>query len=264
MPEPRAEAGVKAGAGARVTSRRFFSVPADTLAPRLIGTRLVRVLDDGTRLSGLIVETEAYLGVTDRAAHSFGGRRTARNEAMYHHPGTSYVYFTYGMHFCVNVVCGRVGEPTAVLLRALAPSEGVDRMAALRGLDAADPRAAAGLCRGPGNLCRAMAIDRSLNFVDLTVHPSLWIERTAVRGWAAGASLPGELRGVSVMTGPRIGISSAGEPWVSAPLRWFVAGHPCVSGPRAVRGARQTGQAGRRTKAAREPAKGLRRPEASG
>ena len=94
-------------------SRRDFSAGSVEIAQRLIGSTLVRILDDGTRLSGVIVETEAYLGVEDAAAHSFGGRRTARNEAMYAVGGTSYVYFTYGMHHCVNVVCGGIDEPVA-------------------------------------------------------------------------------------------------------------------------------------------------------
>src|SRR5690349_21341655 len=89
-------------------SRSFYSTGSAQLAQRLIGQRLVRVLDGGTRLAGIIVETEAYVGVKDRAAHSFGGRRTPRNEAMYQQAGTAYVYFTYGMHFCMNVVCGEV------------------------------------------------------------------------------------------------------------------------------------------------------------
>ncbi len=230
----------RASAGWETPSRRFFSVPADVLAPRLIGSRLVRMLEDGTRLSGIIVETEAYLGVRDRAAHSFGGRRTERVEAMYAAAGTSYVYFTSGMHFCMNVVCGKIGEPTAVLLRALVPDEGVERMAEHRGLHVADAKGAAALCRGPGNLCRAMGIDRRLNFIDLTVHPGLWIERIAVRKRRGPVgSLPAGIDVGNVQRGPRIGVESAGPEWAGAVLRWFVAGHPSVSGRRGVR---QVGQ----------------------
>ena len=108
-------------------SRRDFGAGSVEIAQRLIGSTLVRILDDGERLSGMIVETEAYLGVEDAAAHSFGGRRTARNEAMYAVGGTAYVYFTYGMHHCVNVVCGGIDEPVAVLIRALEPMEGMER-----------------------------------------------------------------------------------------------------------------------------------------
>src|SRR4051812_10784941 len=91
--------------------RPFFATDPVTLAPRLLGQRLVRTLDDGTRLAGIIVEVEAYLGIPDRAAHPFRGRRTPRTEAMYAKPGTAYVYFTYGSHYCMNIVCGRLNEP---------------------------------------------------------------------------------------------------------------------------------------------------------
>ncbi|MBS0196656.1 MAG: DNA-3-methyladenine glycosylase [Planctomycetes bacterium] len=206
-------------------NRRFFATDAATLAKRLIGCRLVRVLSDGERLSGVIVETEAYLGVQDRASHAFGGRRTARNEAMYSPPGTSYVYFTYGMHFCMNVVCGAVDEPAAVLLRALEPSEGLARMRLFRATPSRPAPADTDLCSGPGNLCRALAIDRALNGVDLVESDQIWVERGGF----------GRLR---LETSPRIGIPNAGE-WVDKPLRWFVAGHPHVSAGAAARSGEQ-------------------------
>src|SRR5262249_30706689 len=117
---------------ARRWKREDYARPAEELARALLGTTLVRVLDDGTRLAGRIVETEAYLGVEDRAAHSFGGRRTPRNEPMYGKPGMSYIYFTYGMHHCFNIVCGEVDEPVAVLLRGIEPTEGLEVMRRLR------------------------------------------------------------------------------------------------------------------------------------
>ena len=95
-----------------------FERDSATVARRLLGQRLVRIVD-GQRLAGTIVEVEAYLGEVDRAAHSFGGRRTQRNESMYLAGGHAYVYFIYGMHFCMNVVCGRVDQPIAVLLLSL-------------------------------------------------------------------------------------------------------------------------------------------------
>src|SRR5690606_26066686 len=107
---------------------RDYATDSIALARRLLGCRLVRVLDDGVRLTGVIVETEAYCGAADLASHAVGGRRTARNEAMYAKAGTSYVYFTYGMHFCFNVVCGEVDVPLAVLVRALEPVEGIGEM----------------------------------------------------------------------------------------------------------------------------------------
>lgn len=199
--------------------RGFFRADAVSLARRLLGMRLVRVLEDGARLAGAIVETEAYCGVEDRACHSFGGRRTPRNDAMYARPGTAYVYFTYGMHHCFNVVCGREDEPVAVLIRALEPAEGIERMRRARQSQRSktplDDRA---LTSGPARLCQALSIDRTLNGVDLARSGALWIER--------GVGVPtgrGRIR-----TGPRIGVSSAGD-WALRPLRFWVADSPWVS-----------------------------------
>lgn len=192
-------------------TRRFFARNADELARRLLGQRLVRMLEDGTRLSGLIVETEAYLGITDRAAHSFGGRRTARVEPMYARPGTSYVYFTYGMHHCFNVVCGQVGEPVAVLIRALEPEEGIEAMRQHRG-------ASRDLCRGPARLCEALQIDRGLDAIDLATDPRLFIELARKR----------PMERDRLVNTPRIGIAYAGA-WARRRLRWHIAGHPDVS-----------------------------------
>lgn len=200
------------GGGVRLT-REDYSTDARTLAQRLLGMTLVRKVG-GVRRAGVIVETEAYLGVEDEAAHSYRGRRTARTEPMYAQPGTAYVYFTYGMHHCMNVVCGAVGEPCAVLLRALEPVEGVDAMFAQR----AKARRKRDLCSGPAKLCAALEIDRALSGVDLCAHGSLWIERGAnaeERGWAIG-------------NGARIGIGYAGA-WVEKPLRWWVEGDEHVS-----------------------------------
>ena len=108
--------------------RRFFLRDPVTLAKVLLGRVLTRVLDDGAVLSGRVVEVEAYLGIPDRAAHTFGGRKTPRNRSMWLDGGHAYVYFTYGMHHCMNVVSDREGTPTACLIRALEPLEGLDRM----------------------------------------------------------------------------------------------------------------------------------------
>jgi DNA-3-methyladenine glycosylase len=197
--------------------RSFYATGSVPLAKRLIGQKLVRVLDDGTRLAGIIVETEAYLGVKDRAAHSFGGRRTARNEAMYRQPGTTYVYFTYGMHFCMNVVCGEVGEPVAVLIRALEPLEGIDRMRENRSRRARRTTLKdRDLCSGPGRLCEALAIDRALNGEDLVKSQVLHLE--AGRSYRAG----------SLVRTTRVGVASALE-WAHRPLRWYLKGSEHVS-----------------------------------
>lgn len=205
-------------AGAKRWRRSDFRAGSAELAPRLIGCTLVRILDDGTRLAGIIVETEAYLGVEDAAAHSFGGRRTARNEAMYARPGTAYVYFTYGMHHCVNVVCGEVDEPVAVLIRALEPVAGAERMAEHRSAKRSSPSdlRANDLCSGPGKLCQALAIDRDLNGEDLVASARLLIERRSPR------------HRVELATGPRIGVAYAGE-WAHKPLRWWARENEHVS-----------------------------------
>lgn len=196
-----------------VLSRAFFARDAARLAPALLGRRLVRVTPEGQRLAGVIVETEAYVGIQDRASHAFGGRRTTRNESMYARPGTAYVYFTYGMHHCVNVVCAEAGDPQAVLIRAIRPEEGVHAMRALRETRGV-VRTERDLGSGPGKLCRAMAIGRELDGLDLCAGADLWIE--------AG---PGVGR---VSAGPRIGLGAVGK-WKSRRLRWWERGCPFVS-----------------------------------
>ena len=157
--------------------RRLLNQPAAELAADLLGSTLARRLPSGLILRGRIVETEAYVGVRDRASHAFGGRRTPRNEAMYAKPGTAYVYFTYGMHFCFNVVCGAKGDPQAALIRAVEPLEGIEEMRRLRGFgSAASDRL---IASGPARLCQAFAIDRELNAVDLVTSDTLWLELPA-------------------------------------------------------------------------------------
>ncbi len=209
---------------ARLTDRRWFRRSPERLARDLLGVVLVRVLDDGTRLAGRIVETEAYLGVEDRAAHSFGGHRSQRNESMYARAGTAYVYFTYGMHHCFNVVCGDVDEPVAVLVRAIEPVEGLEQMRVHRSTrQRRTPLAASDLCSGPGKLCQALAIDRSLDGEDMCTSGRLFLERSARVGSGVGPIETGRI-GVS----PRIGVASAGE-WARKPLRWFCTDSPHVS-----------------------------------
>ncbi len=191
-------------------SRDFFARPAAELAPALLGARLVRILDDGTRLSGVIVETEAYVGVKDRASHAFGARRTTRNESMYAEPGTAYVYFTYGMHWCFNVGCAARDVPEAVLIRALDPREGLAEMRSLRGgVRDVD------LCRGPARLCRALAIDREFDGVDLATSERLWLE---------GGQHPAR-----IVRTARIGVGYAGA-WARRRLRFIESGSSFVSG----------------------------------
>jgi DNA-3-methyladenine glycosylase len=185
------------------------------LARELLGQRLVRVLH-GRRISGLIVETEAYLGIPDRAAHTYGGRRTPRNASMWCDGGTAYVYFTYGMHHCLNVVAGLPQDPVAVLLRALEPEEGLSVMRVNR----PNARRDRDLCSGPAKLCQALAIDRSLDGTDLPRSHDLWIERARTH------ALPRR----AVARTPRIGIAYAGI-WAHRPLRFYLRDNVHVSRP---------------------------------
>lgn len=199
------------------------SATAEPLARSLLGRYLVRALPDGDVLVLRIVETEAYLGHVDPAAHTYGDRRTSRTDTMYLAGGHAYVYLIYGMHHCLNVVSGPEGVGEAVLIRAGAPVAGVDRMTRLRGLAGTNGRAVrpGDLAGGPGRLCQALAIDRSLDRVNLTDPQSpLWL--------AVGEPEPDEGK---IARGPRIGIGYSGEA-VHWPLRFALRGHPEMSRPR--------------------------------
>ncbi len=142
-------------------SRVFYQRGAGELAPLLLGKLLCRETPQGLS-AGMIVETEAYCGPEDDAAHSFGGRRTPRTEAMFGPPGCAYIFRIYGMHCCFNVVAGREGQPQAVLIRALEPVEGLALMEKRRGT-----RDALQLCSGPGKLCQALEIGMGQYGLDL-------------------------------------------------------------------------------------------------
>src|SRR5919107_497543 len=170
---------------------RDFYLRRDTVsvARDLLGKLLVVPDLDGRRVSGMIVETEAYLGVEDRAAHSYGGRRTRRTETMYAEGGAAYVFFVYGMHHQFNVVTGPEGQPHAVLVRAVEPEEGVELMKERRPV-----RKERELTSGPGKLCRALGLDLSFDGEDLTRGGRAWLEETGVK-----------LKPDEIASGPRIG-----------------------------------------------------------
>ena len=151
--------------------RAFYERDSATVARALLGQRVVRVLDD-QRVSGLICETEAYGGADDQASHAY--RRTPRSAIMYGPPGYAYVYFIYGMHFCLNAVTEADGQPGAVLIRAIAPDEGIAIMRSRRGR--VSERSERGLTDGPGKLCQALGIARAQNGIDLTASAELFIE----------------------------------------------------------------------------------------
>lgn len=195
----------------------FYSQGARLVAQALLGQRLVRLLN-GRRLSGIIVETEAYCDhptEPDLACHgdrANNGRPTARSAVMFGTAGHAYVYFTYGMHWMFNVVTGETGQANAVLIRALEPVEGFEVMVERR------KRPFAELTNGPAKLAQALAIDKSLNGANLCTPGSvIWIE-------PAQPVAPG-----SIAQGPRIGLGQTPEPWYSIPWRYWLEGNRFVS-----------------------------------
>lgn len=199
-------------------TRKFFRRDPVTLAKALLGQVLVRVLDDGTRLAGRIVEVEAYLGAVDAAAHTYRGRNTERVRSMYLDAGHAYVYFTYGMHHCMNISADAAGVPTACLIRALEPLENTDKMHVNRTATLASLRTLVDtlLCSGPARLTEALAISRKLDGVDLVTSEQLFLER--------GPAIPE----AQIVAARRIGVDYAG-PWARKPLRFYITGNPHVS-----------------------------------
>jgi DNA-3-methyladenine glycosylase len=200
-----------------IVPRKFYLRPPDVVARALLGKLVVRRYE-GERLVGRIVEVEAYFGFDDPASHSFPGK-TARNAVLFGPPGFAYVYFIYGMYYCLNISCEPEGQPGGLLIRALEPVEGLETMARLRGLAAnAKPRL---LTSGPGRLCQAMDITRVVhNGLDTTNAASgLHVEDDGFRAERVAAT-------------PRIGIRKAAE----RPLRFILEGNPFVSGGSSVSG----------------------------
>jgi DNA-3-methyladenine glycosylase len=194
-----------------VVARPFYRQSPDLVARGLLGKVLARRFE-GDWLTGRIVETEAYFGQDDPAAHTFAGK-TVRNAVLFGPPGFAYVYFIYGMYSCLNVSCEPDGEPGGVLIRALEPLAGLDTMARLRGLpSSAKPKL---LTSGPGRLCDALAITRAgHNGLDVTDAASeLQI-------------LDDGFRPASILATPRIGIRKA----IERPHRFVIEGNPFVSG----------------------------------
>ena len=190
----------------------FYTPSALTVARALLGARLVRVLPNGARLAGRIVETEAYSGRDDLASHG-RAKPTQRNLPMYGPPGRAYVYFTYGNYWMFNIVCEPEGIPAAVLVRAVEPLEGLDEMAARR-----PGRVPSEWTSGTAKLVLAFGISGADNTLDLTTTANnLWIE--------PGQTVPDD----QVRTGPRVGLGQTPEPWHSMPWRWWVAGNEFVS-----------------------------------
>jgi DNA-3-methyladenine glycosylase len=201
-----------------VLPRAFFDRPVTTVAAALLGCVLVHDVADGL-VAAEIVEVEAYRGESDPASHAFRGR-TARNAVMFGEPGHAYVYFTYGMHYCVNLVCQPPGEPSAVLLRAGRVVEGIELAAARRSGRGAEPVSARWheqLASGPARLCQALGIGRGQNGADVCdpAGPLRICAPAGFRGLAADR----------IAVGPRVGVSTARE----VPWRFWIAGDRAVS-----------------------------------
>ncbi len=201
--------------------REFFDRPSQEVAPDLLGCVLEHETTEGL-VAVELTEVEAYAGETDPASHSYRGR-TGRNGVMFGPPGYAYVYFTYGMHFCVNVVCMPAGIPRAVLLRAgrVTAGEGLARRRRARWRSEASQGSvlpARDLARGPARLCQALAIDRVQNGLDVCSADGELRLRPADPGLRADGA-------IEVAVGPRVGVSAAAD----VPWRFWVAGDPTVS-----------------------------------
>ena len=188
--------------GMSILERAFYARSTITVARELLGKKLVRQTD-GAKLSGVIIETEAYCGSSDSACHAHRGK-TPRNTVMFGRPGVAYVYFTYGMHYLLNLVTEEEGNPCAVLVRALLPLSGLEEMQSRRKKHGKE------LTNGPAKLCQALAIDKSLNGWDLTLGERLWVENDQ------------SVQTRDILSTPRIGIDYAREKDRKAPWRFLL------------------------------------------
>ncbi|RPI83639.1 MAG: DNA-3-methyladenine glycosylase [Chloroflexi bacterium] len=187
-------------------TRDFFARPTLQVARELIGTRLVH-LENGRRIAGYILEAEAYIGEADQGCHARAGR-TKRTAVMYGQPGFTYVYFTYGMHWLLNLVTEEEGFPAAVLIRSIWSSESVDLISSRR--EGVPP---ARWTDGPGKITQAFNIDGSLNGIDVCAPGAeIFLEE--------GVSIPDSI----VTKTPRVGLNSVPEPWKSIPWRFLTQG----------------------------------------
>ena len=194
----------------RLPDKFFLRANTIRVAQDLLGQLLVVPNVDGTRVSGMIVETEAYMGIEDKAAHSYGGRRSARNEITYAEGGHVYVFFVYGMYYQLNLVTGPAEQAHVVLIRAVEPVEGIEIMRERRG---ATPDK--NLTSGPGKLTIALGIDRSFNGGHLS-GDRIWVEEYK------------RIKKSEIASGPRVGIDYA-EDFVEMPWRFWITGNRFVS-----------------------------------
>jgi DNA-3-methyladenine glycosylase len=192
--------------------RKFYTRHATVqIAKDLIGCLLVVPTVDGRRVSGMIVETEAYLGAIDKAAHSYKNRRTKRTETMFSIGGTVYVFFVYGMYFQFNVVVGQQNTPHAILIRAVEPIDGIEVMRERRGKAMNDKN----LTSGPGKLCIALGVDKTFDGADL-LSEKVWLEKFR------------KFSEAEIASGKRIGIDYA-EEFTEKLWRFWLKGNDFVS-----------------------------------
>ncbi len=204
--------------------RAFFARPVLEVAPDLLGCRLVRVLADGTKLVGRIVEVEAYLGDgSDPGSHSHRGP-TRRNRSMFGPPGHFYVYLSHGLHLCANLVCEPTGTGAAVLLRAVEPLAGEERMRRHRAGRSRGERTRRDLTNGPGKLGQAFAITLADDGAS-ALRGALRIEAGSDDKTRSDGKARSEARDLAIETSPRIGLGKG----VDLPYRFFVAGNAWVS-----------------------------------
>jgi DNA-3-methyladenine glycosylase len=202
--------------GKKLPASYYASHDVNFLAKDLLGKFLCTRID-GIYTSGKIVETEAYRGPDDKAAHSYNNRRTPRTEVMFGKGGVAYIYFIYGVHHMMNVVTGPKEHPHAVLIRALEPADGIDYMAMRRKMEVSDIR----LTKGPGALCVSLGLTKSMTGTSLyKSSTSIWIEDRGIK-----------YDDSEICVGKRIGIDSAGDA-VDWPWRYFVKGCRYVSAKR--------------------------------
>ena len=200
----------------KIVDREFYNQDSLIVAQELLGKVLVHEIN-GQKLAVKIVEAEAYMGVTDKAAHSYGGKRTPRVEVMYGGPGFAYVFLVYGMYYCFNIVTREAGNPQAVLLRAVEPAGGLDLIAQNRFNKAYNELTKSqikNLTNGPGKLCKALAIDKSLNGADLC-GDRLYVAE-------------GDKEEFNIIAAKRVGIDYAEEA-KDYSWRFYIEDNPCVS-----------------------------------
>lgn len=184
---------------------------ATTVGKLLLGKYLVRNLE-GKKLSGKIVETEAYIGPEDRACHAYQNKKTERNKAEFYLGGHIYIYLVYGMYWQLNITTGKNGVPECVLIRALQPKEGVEKMKEKRGKDKIT-----NLTSGPGKLCQAIGLDKSFYGIDVCKNDKIYVEDRGEN-----------IEDMNIISTKRIGIDYAGE-WKDKLLRFYIRGNKFVS-----------------------------------